>query len=134
MQLSFIKNCQMGIIRNTKSVKILLDEFNNDDAISVIELISRLNTKLNKTTIYRVLDKLEDDGVLHSFLGNKGIKWYAKCNGCSVSAHADVHPHFQCLNCGRMDCLQESIVMPKISNREIMHSHILIQGTCELCL
>ena len=63
----------MGIIRNTKSVKILLDEFNNDDAVSVIELIRRLKTKLNKTTIYRVLDKLEDDGVLHSFLGNKGI-------------------------------------------------------------
>ena len=124
----------MGIIRNTKSVKILLDEFNNDDAISVIELIRRLNTKLNKTTIYRVLDKLEDDGILHSFLGNNGIKWYAKCNGCSISAHSDVHPHFQCLNCGRMDCLPESIVMPKISNREIMHSHVLIQGTCELCL
>lgn len=71
----------MGVIRNTKSVKILLDEFNNDDAISVIELIRRLNTELNKTTIYRVLDKLEDDGILHSFLGKKGIKWYAKCNG-----------------------------------------------------
>lgn len=124
----------MGIIRNTKSVKILLDEFNDHDAISVIELIRRLNSKLNKTTIYRVLDKLEDDGILHSFLGNKGIKWYAKCNGCSVSAHTDVHPHFQCLNCGRMDCLPESIVMPKISNREIIHSHVLIQGTCELCL
>ena len=124
----------MGIIRNTKSVKILLDEFNNDDAISVIELIRRLNTKLNKTTIYRVLDKLEDDGILHSFLGSKGIKWYAKCNCCTASAHFDVHPHFQCLNCGRMDCLPESIVMPKISNREIMRSHVLIQGTCELCL
>ena len=124
----------MGIIRNTKSVKILLDEFCNNDAISVIELIRRLKTKLNKTTIYRVLDKLEDDGILHSFLGNNGIKWYAKCNGCSISAHSDVHPHFQCLNCGRMDCLPESIVIPKISNREIMRSHVLIQGTCELCL
>ena len=124
----------MGIIRNTKSVKILLDEFNNRDAISVIELIRRLNSKLNKTTIYRVLDKLEDDGILHSFLGNKGIKWYAKCNDCSVSAHNDVHPHFQCLNCGRMDCLPESIDIPKISNREIIHSHVLIQGTCELCI
>ena len=133
MQLSFIKYFKMGIIRNTKSVKILLNEFNNNDAISVIELIKRLKTKLNKTTIYRVLDKLEDDGILHSFLGNKGIKWFAKCKCCTSSAHVDVHPHFQCLNCGRMDCLPESIVMPKISNREIMRSHVLIQGTCELC-
>lgn len=122
----------MGIIRNTKSIKILLNEFNNGDAISVIELIKRLKTKLNKTTIYRVLNKLEDDGILHSFLGNKGMKWYAKSRCCNSSV--DVHPHFQCLNCGKMDCLTESIVMPKISNREIMRSHVLIQGTCELCL
>ena len=72
----------MGIIRKTKSVELLLDEFkNNPKAICAIDLIDSLNSKLNKTTIYRVLDKLEDDGVLHSFLGKNGIKWYAKCDG-----------------------------------------------------
>ena len=124
----------MGIIRNTKSLKIILDEFNSQEAISVIQLIKRLNSKVNKTTVYRILDKLEDDGVLHSFLGNKGIKWYAKCDGCSEVSHSDVHPHFECVTCGRMDCLSESVLIPKIPNRDIMHSHILIQGTCELCL
>ena len=125
----------MGIIRNTKSVKALLDEFKKGvGAISAIELITRLNTKLNKTTIYRVLEKLEDDGVLHSFLGKNGIKWYAKCKDCSESRHTDVHPHFQCLNCGKMDCLNEPITVPKVSNRKIIHSHILIQGYCELCV
>ena len=124
----------MGIIRNTKSLKLILNEFNNKDAISVIQLIKRLNSKVNKTTVYRILNKLEDDGVLHSFLGNKGIKWYAKCDGCSEVSPSDVHPHFQCVTCGRMDCLSESVLIPKIPNRDIMHSHILIQGTCELCL
>ena len=124
----------MGIIRNTKSLKMILNEFNNQDAISVIQLIKQLNSKVNKTTVYRILDKLEDDGVLHSFLGNKGIKWYAKCDGCSEVSHSVVHPHFQCVTCGRMDCLSESVLIPKIPNRDIMHSHILIQGTCELCL
>ena len=77
----------MGIIRKTKSVKTLLNEFNkNSSAISVTELITRLNSKFNKTTIYRVLDRLEDDGVLHSFLGKNGLKWYAKCNGCTASS------------------------------------------------
>jgi len=123
----------MGIIRNTKTLKIILNEFNNNDAISVIELIRRLNTQVNKSTVYRILQKLEDDGILHSFLSNKGIKWYAKCDGCSEISHSDVHPHFECLSCGRMDCLSESVLMPKISNRKIIHSHVLIQGKCELC-
>ena len=60
----------MGVIRKTKSVEILLNEFSTGSvAISAKALIEQLGDTFNKTTIYRVLDKLEDDGVLHSFLG-----------------------------------------------------------------
>lgn len=125
----------MGIIRRTQSVAILLDEYKAvKTAISAIDLIKRLDKKLNKTTVYRVLDKLEDDGVLHSFLDKNGIKWYAKCNGCSHTKHFDVHPHFQCLNCGKVDCMEIDVQIPKIPNREILVSQILIQGKCEACL
>ncbi|MBU2997528.1 transcriptional repressor [Cellulophaga baltica] len=125
----------MGIIRKTQSVALLLDEFNtNSGAISVTTLNKRLNSNLNKSTIYRVLDKLEDDGVLHSFLGDNGIKWYAKCEGCSHDNHKDIHPHFQCVVCGKVDCLNVDIVVPKIPNREINSTEILIKGKCETCL
>ena len=125
----------MGIIRKTKSVEVLLNEFNNNSsAISVTKLVTKLNSRFNKTTISRVLDKLEDDGVLHSFLGKNGLKWYAKCNGCSADKHKDLHPHFQCLDCGKVDCLSFNIEIPKISNRKIEFSQFLIQGQCEECL
>jgi Fur family ferric uptake transcriptional regulator len=126
----------MGVIRKTKSVAALLNEFDNNSslgAISVITLIERLGSRFNKTTIYRVLDKLEEDGVLHSFLGKNGLKWYAKCNGCSADKHNDVHPHFQCLECGKMDCLSFRVALPKIPNRKIEVSQLLIQGKCEEC-
>jgi len=127
--------CFMGIIRKTKSVEVLLNEFNNNSsAISVTKLVTKLNSRFNKTTIYRVLDKLEDDGVLHSFLGKNGLKWYAKCNGCSADKHKDLHPHFQCLDCGKVDCLSFNIEIPKISNRKIEFSQFLIQGQCDECL
>ncbi|EDM44510.1 hypothetical protein SCB49_13100 [unidentified eubacterium SCB49] len=32
--------------------------------------------------------------VLHSFLGENGQKWYAKCSDCSNDKHHDVHPYF----------------------------------------
>ena len=125
----------MGVIRKTKSVEVLLNEFNNNSsAISVTKLVTKLNSRFNKTTIYRVLDKLEDDGVLHSFLGKNGLKWYAKCNGCSADKHKDLHPHFQCLDCGKVDCLSFNIEIPKISNRKIEFSQFLIQGQCDECL
>jgi len=124
----------MGIIRKTQSVAALLNEFEKgSNAISAIELIKRFDTEMNKTTIYRVLDKLEDDGVLHSFLGKSGVKWYAKCNGCSKSKHSDIHPHFQCLSCGKVDCLDIRMRIPKIPNREVVFSQLLLQGECEMC-
>jgi Fur family ferric uptake transcriptional regulator len=124
----------MGILRKTKSVKILLDEFEKKaTAISAITLIERLHLKMNKTTIYRILDKLEDDGFLHSFLGKNGHKWYAKCNDCSSAEHHDVHPHFQCLDCGKVDCLSTNVLIPNIPNRKVDVSQILLQGKCEEC-
>lgn len=125
----------MGIIRKTKSIRLLLDEFEQSSgAISTVELIKRLGNKMNKTTIYRILDRLEDDGVVHSFLGKNGTKWYAKCNGCSESKHEDVHPHFECVECGKVDCLTIDIKIPEIPNRTIVSSQVLIQGRCESCL
>ena len=123
----------MGIIRKTKSVEVLLNEFKNSAvAISAKALIERLDSKFNKTTIYRVLDKLEEDGVLHSFLGKDGLKWYAN-NDNTCSSHNNIHPHFQCLDCGKMDCLPISVVIPNIPNREVEMSQILLQGRCGAC-
>jgi Fur family ferric uptake transcriptional regulator len=125
----------MGILRKTKSVKILVDEFEkHSTAISAITLIERLHLKMNKTTIYRVLEKLEDDGFLHSFLGKNGNKWFAKCSDCSNAVHHDVHPHFQCSDCGKVDCLSTDVLIPTIPNRTVDVSQILLQGTCEDCL
>lgn len=126
----------MGVIRKTKAVEVLLNEFNNNSvAISAKKLINQFSTSFNKTTIYRVLDKLEDDGILHSFLGKDGLKWYAKCkNGCTSKTHKDSHPHFQCLKCGKVDCLPVIVKIPKILNRKIDISQVLLQGKCENCM
>ena len=124
----------MGIMRQTKSVKRILNEFQKEPkALSTVDLIKRLSQDHNKTTIYRVLDRLEDDGVLHSFQGTDGVKFYAKCHGCSKSQHSDIHPHFQCVSCGKMDCLDVRVSIPKVPNRRVLSSELLLQGHCEQC-
>ena len=124
----------MGIIRKTESVEILLNEFQDTEtALSTVELIKRLGKQINKTTIYRVLSKLEDDGVLHSFLGFDGVKRFARCKTCSKSNHSDVHPHFQCVSCGKTECLDIEVNIPELLNREVMFSQLLIKGKCDMC-
>ena len=125
----------MGIVRKTKSIELLLHEFKTQTtAISTIELIKRLNSKINKTTIYRVLENLVDDGILHTFIGQDGIKRYAICKNCTKSKHEDFHPHFECVKCGEIDCLKTEVIIPEIQNRKILSSQILIQGKCEKCI
>jgi Fur family ferric uptake transcriptional regulator len=124
----------MGIMRQTKSVKRILYEFEKEPkALSTVDLIKRLSQDHNKTTIYRVLDRLEDDGVLHSFQGTDGVKFYAKCHGCTKTEHRDIHPHFQCVSCGKMDCLDTRVHIPKVPNRRVLSSELLLQGHCEQC-
>lgn len=123
----------MGIIRKTKSVKILLEIFEHtEEALSGIDLIERLQGKMNKTTVYRILARLEDEGMLHSFKDEKGLKWYAKGGG--ASQHTSLHPHFQCRNCGKIECLDLNISIPSLPKRKIYSAEFLLIGICEDCL
>ena len=125
----------MGIIRKTQAVKTLLKEFaQSKGALSVIELVERFKGQMNKTTVYRILERLEDDGSLHSFTGKDGLKWYALCEGCTQSHHADRHPHFQCRDCGKTECLSLDIAIPSIPNYKVEIAELLLTGQCEDCL
>lgn len=134
LQLYCVNFTTMKVVRKTKSVKLLIDTFeNSSNAISVVSLIERFKKEMNKTTIYRILDRLEEDGIVHSFIGLDGLKWYAKCNNCSSHHHIDAHPHFQCQDCGQLDCLDADITIPAIPNRKIDFAQVLLVGKCEQC-
>ncbi|MEM7552256.1 MAG: transcriptional repressor [Bacteroidota bacterium] len=124
----------MGVVRKTKSVEALLSVFEqSQNAISVVDLVERLKEDMNKTTVYRILDRFEKDGIVHSFLGKDGLKWYAKCRSCSSKNHIDAHPHFQCKKCGKVECLQTDFSIPSISNHKIESAQLLLIGQCEEC-
>lgn len=124
----------MGITRQTKQVRALLEVFNKENrAISVVDLVKLLTSEMNKTTVYRILNKLVDDGIVHSFLGKGGLKWYAKCESCSCDTHNDVHPHFQCKTCGEVECLPVSFKIPPVNGYKIDSASLLLVGECLEC-
>ena len=125
----------MAIRRQTSTGKLLWKQFEqSNDALSVVDLVKQLNIPMNKTTVYRILDRLEQEGRLHSFTGKDGLKWYAKCHDCSSDHHFDIHPHFQCNECGKVECLEEEIKIPDIEKHKIEHAQVLILGKCGKCI
>ena len=125
----------MGIVRKTKAVNTVLNIFEHkNEAKSVVNLIELVKGEMNKTTVYRILDRLEQDGTIHCFNGKDGLKWYAKCNGCSENHHYDLHPHFQCTNCDKVECLSLEVKIPTLKNHKVDTTDILLMGQCSDCL
>ena len=127
--------CGMGSGKKTKSLMLLLEAFEqSNDAISTSDLVRQLNQKMNKTTVYRILQRLEDRGTLHSFTGKDGLKWYAKCKGFAEDKKLDTHPHFQCKICGKVECLNLGISIPAVPHYKIESAELLLVGECNECL
>lgn len=124
----------MANFRKTKSVKSILDAFDAPNtALSVVELVKRFQGEMNKTTVYRILERLEKEAVLHSFAGVNGLKWFAKSAEASQEAHQD-HSHFQCKSCGKSECLSIDIEIPNLPNYNIDQTNLILLGRCDDCL
>ncbi len=124
----------MGIIRKTKSVNVLLKLFEvSKNALSVVQLVESTKDQMNKTTVYRILDRLEKEGFVYSFLGKNGLKWYAKCGKCSSDYACEMHTNFQCNNCGIIECLPIHVEIPKVPNIDVNYAQIMLSGTCSKC-
>lgn len=135
MQQYCIKFVIMSVKRKTKSVNTILSIFHHKkEALSVVELVEELKDEMNKTTVYRILERLENDGAIHSFSGTSGLRWYAKCHDCTAQQHHDVHPHFECKDCGKVECLDVDIPIPQLKNRHIKTATIMLTGLCADCM
>jgi len=124
----------MGVLRKTKSVRSLLSIIDDtESALSAVDLVDRVSDQMNKTTVYRILERLVEDGVIHSFTGLDGLTWYAKCKSCTSEKHIDSHPHFQCKDCGKTECLEIKVSIPSVPGHKVDSAHLLLLGLCESC-
>ena len=125
----------MSISRKTKTVELILETFNkNDNAISVADLVFKFRQRMNKTTVYRILHRLEESNILHSFVDRNGLKRYAKGDKKSNNlGDSQNHSHFICDDCGISSCLPVQIPAPTITNYKINSSEHLFSGQCGDC-
>ncbi len=127
----------MEKLNKTKPLGVLLEAFEQtENAISLADLLEKLKDEMNRTTVYRIVQRLEAYGILHSFRGKDGLKWYAKCAKYSLNHPLEhhPHPHFQCKECGKVECM--SLDMPTLSvpDYKIDSAELLLIGLCKDCL
>lgn len=106
----------------------------SQSALSNEDIGSRLEEKMDRVTLYRILQSFCDDGKLHKFFGDNGKTYYARCQDCTTDHHSDNHPHFRCLECNTVTCIEKPLaVQPLPTGYQPTSVASLITGYCPAC-
>ncbi|MHC4280897.1 MAG: Fur family transcriptional regulator [Planctomycetota bacterium] len=87
----------------------------------------------NKVTIYRVLEKLLDAGLVHRAFLRKRTWHYELSHNCSEK---QCHPHFTCTDCGDTHCLTDvNLPMATSPNNGFVfqRQQVRLEGLCPRC-
>ncbi|MDR1782933.1 MAG: transcriptional repressor [Dysgonamonadaceae bacterium] len=122
--------------RNTKSKQMVMSVFN--DAFSALcheDIEKQLAGKIDRVTIYRILNGFCDDGKLHKIVADNGKTYFALCHRCSEDHHNDNHLHFKCLDCGKITCIDKPVETPRLPAGYSFSSMLFtVYGHCPCCV
>jgi len=121
---------------NTKQKEALINFFkqNPEMCFSPADIINNPNLKMGSATVYRLLTKLKNEGIIKSFLlGEKKFVAY-QYNSCGCE-----HFHLKCLKCGELihsECDVIKSMQAHISSEHgfiIDSSKTVLYGICKEC-
>ena len=127
---------KMKTTRNTTSKTAILELISNSEvALSHIEIQKILNGLCDRVTIYRVLERLTNEDLVHKIATPEGTIKYAICNHKKENhSHTHHHIHFNCVKCLSVTCLdniEPSFNIPK--NYKVNEVNFTLTGICPNC-
>jgi Fur family ferric uptake transcriptional regulator len=126
----------MKTTRNTTAKTTILEIIKNSEvALSHTEIQALSNNICDRVTIYRVLDRLVTEDVIHKIVNLDGTIKYASCH----HIHDDVlqthnHIHFSCEKCHLVTCLENVEPIFKLPpNYLVKEVNFTLSGLCPNC-
>ena len=127
----------MKTARNTPAKSAILELIKKSDvALSHIEIQRLTGDLCDRVTIYRILDRLITEDVIHRIATPEGILKYASCHhNHDNQQHTHNHVHFSCEKCNSVTCLdsvEPSFIMPE--NYLVEQINFSLSGLCPKCI
>ena len=90
---------------------------------------------MDRVTLYRTLNTLLGQGIIHQAFRDNNETYYALCgHRCSEHAHHHEHIHFSCNVCKEVTCQEiHQKIEIDLPNFEIDKVSIVVKGTCQKC-
>jgi len=118
-------------IARTEILKLLSE---SKTALSHAEIETLLEGLCNRVTIYRVLDRLVEDNLVHKIINMDGHLKFAVCHNCTTR-HQHNHVHFSCVECGSVTCLEEVKPVFKMPRKyKVQEMNFTLSGLCPNCV
>lgn len=98
-----------------------------------LELLAQLAGRMNRVTLYRILELLVKRGVVARH--NAGERAFRYCLGQGMHGHS----HFHCTRCGATQCLDSKLLEPGLSRilsglpMRVEMAEVTLGGVCEGC-
>ncbi|MBT9190091.1 phage integrase SAM-like domain-containing protein [Zobellia russellii] len=88
---------------------------------------------INRATIYRVLNRFCEDGVLHRVVAEDGKQYFALCLKCDENEKPLYHFHFRCMKCETIECLPVEVNFTIPEKYFVENVNCVLTGTCQEC-
>jgi Fur family ferric uptake transcriptional regulator len=126
----------MKVTRNTTAKLAILELIKNSAvALSHTEIQKMTGDLCDRVTIYRILDRLVNEDVIHKIATPDGTVKYASCqHNHDNQQHTHNHVHFSCQKCLSVTCLDSVEPSYKIpTNYLVKEVNFTLSGLCPNC-
>jgi Fur family transcriptional regulator, ferric uptake regulator len=125
---------KMGLRITQQRIQVLEYLARKSGPVNLTDLNQNFSDRINRITLYRILNDFEELGIIRLFFshdGKKCIEW----TGEHHETH-DEHPshlHFQCKTCDKIFCLDDIEIKNLPEGFNLSSDQSVLVGTCSVC-
>ncbi|MDO6803067.1 transcriptional repressor [Wenyingzhuangia sp. 1_MG-2023] len=120
--------------RNTPTTEAVLNVLKKTGkAMSQDAIEQKIEIEINRATIYRVLNRFCEDGILHKVVAEDSKQYFALCLECDKNQESIHHFHFRCIKCETIECLPGEVNFSIPDKYKVNNVNCVLTGTCDEC-
>lgn len=120
--------------RNTPSKEVVFDLLvSTGKAMSRDAIEQKIDIGIDRATIYRILNRFCEDGLVHKIVAEDGKQYFAVCIKCDEKSFTDNHFHFRCVKCQTIECLPEAVHFSVPNGYNVESVNCVLTGICKDC-
>ena len=120
--------------RNTATQEAVLSVLTNKKkAMSQDVIVKEMNVDADRATIYRILNRFCEDGLVHKVVADDGKQYFAVCVKTNEKKIPKHHFHFRCTVCETIECLPSQVEFTVPKKYKILQMNCVLVGICRDC-